>query len=66
MIVNVPHPFKPEGAQILANPVKLSDTPIRYDKHPPLLGQHNSEVLKETLGMEEEKIEMLRKKQILK
>jgi crotonobetainyl-CoA:carnitine CoA-transferase CaiB-like acyl-CoA transferase len=45
----------------LANPIHLSQTPIRYERPAPRLGQHTSEVLRELLGMEEEELEELRR-----
>ena len=44
----------------VANPIDLSDTPIRYDRAPPLLGEHTDEVLREWLGYSAERIEELR------
>ncbi len=34
-----------ETVKVIANPVRLSDTPPRYDRAPPLLGQHTDDVL---------------------
>lgn len=34
----------------VANPIRYSDTPVRYDQAPPLLGEHTDEVLQE-LGL---------------
>lgn len=31
----------------LATPVHMSETPLRYDRHPPRLGEHTDEVLRE-------------------
>lgn len=46
------------GASIplIANPIKLSDTPVTYRHVPPRLGEHTSEVLAEYLGMTLEEI----------
>ncbi len=44
----------------VANPVDFSSTPVRYDKAPPLLGEHTEEVLKEWLGYPDEVIRELR------
>jgi crotonobetainyl-CoA:carnitine CoA-transferase CaiB-like acyl-CoA transferase len=32
---------------MLANPIHFSDTPPVYERHPPLLGEHNREILEE-------------------
>jgi crotonobetainyl-CoA:carnitine CoA-transferase CaiB-like acyl-CoA transferase len=36
----------------VASPMRFSETPIRYDIPPPLLGQHTAQVLGELLGLE--------------
>jgi len=60
MRVDVPHP---SGATVplVANPIRLSATPPRYDLPPPLLGQHTEEILRERLGMTAERIAELRR-----
>lgn len=42
------------GAEVtvIANPVRLSETPADYRIAPPLLGEHTSEVLQDLLGMD--------------
>jgi crotonobetainyl-CoA:carnitine CoA-transferase CaiB-like acyl-CoA transferase len=42
-VVDIPHPHG--SVKMVANPIKFSKTPIRYDAPPPLLGQHTDEVL---------------------
>ena len=43
------HPIDP-ALRLVASPMKLSATPVRTDRPPPLLGQHTAEVLGELLG----------------
>lgn len=45
----------------VANPVDFSDTPVCYDRAPPLLGEHTDEVLQEWLGYSPQLIDDLRK-----
>jgi crotonobetainyl-CoA:carnitine CoA-transferase CaiB-like acyl-CoA transferase len=46
MTVRLPHPLA--GAlELVASPMKLSQTPVRYRLAPPLLGEHTDEVLRE-------------------
>jgi len=49
MITAWNHPVEP-NLRLLASPLKLSETPVRTDLPPPLLGQHTDEVLTEVLG----------------
>ncbi len=44
MQVELAHPQNPE-LQLVGNPIKLSRTPVDYNKPPPTLGQHTEEVL---------------------
>ena len=61
MVVNVPHPLAgPDGAQLIASPLKLSETPVEYRHHPPLLGQHTDEVLRDVLDYDDARIATLR------
>ena len=61
MVVSVPHPLAgPDGAQLIASPLRLSETPVEYRHHPPLLGQHTDEVLRDVLGYDTDKIDDLR------
>jgi crotonobetainyl-CoA:carnitine CoA-transferase CaiB-like acyl-CoA transferase len=59
MIVSVAHP-KIENLRMPNVPIKMSDTPLGIDRHPPLLGEHTEEVLKELLGYDAERIQHLR------
>ena len=49
MITSWNHPIEPK-LRLMASPLKLSETPVRTDLPPPLLGQHTDEVLTQLLG----------------
>jgi crotonobetainyl-CoA:carnitine CoA-transferase CaiB-like acyl-CoA transferase len=50
VFIDMPHPLSPTGVvRGVANPVRLSRTPVRHERHPPLLGEHNDEVLRDLL-----------------
>ncbi len=53
--VDVPHALG--DAPLVANPMRLSATPVEYRHGPPLLGQHTDEVLGDLLGMSEQQID---------
>ncbi len=44
MVVEIPHP-EVSGLKVPGSPLKLAATPPTFRLHPPLLGQHNEEVL---------------------
>ena len=37
--------------RFVANPIRLSDTPVAYDRPPPRLGEHSTEVLTDWLEL---------------
>jgi len=53
----------PHGAGVdapgVANPIRMSDTPIRYQRSAPMLGEHNDFVLRERLGLSADRISEL-------
>jgi crotonobetainyl-CoA:carnitine CoA-transferase CaiB-like acyl-CoA transferase len=49
----------------VASPLRLSDSPVSYDRGPPLLGEHTDEVLAEQLGFDAARLEALRKKGVI-
>ena len=51
--------------QVIANPVKLSETPADYRVAPPTLGEHTNEILGDLLGMSPREITKLRDKGIV-
>ena len=58
MTVAMPHPLT-DSLRLVASPIKLSATPVRYTRPPPLLGQHTDEVLA-AAGLSEAQIAALR------
>jgi crotonobetainyl-CoA:carnitine CoA-transferase CaiB-like acyl-CoA transferase len=58
MRMDIPHPIEGTVPNI-GFPVKLSGTPQRVRRHPPLLGEHTEEVLAEA-GLSDEEISALR------
>ncbi len=57
--IDLPHPTA-GSAPGVANPLRLSESPVDYRLAPPLLGQHTLEVLTEVLGMDDDTIDELR------
>jgi crotonobetainyl-CoA:carnitine CoA-transferase CaiB-like acyl-CoA transferase len=53
--IDLPHPLA-GSAPGVANPIRLSQTPVEYRAAPPLLGQHTQDVLRELLGMDAARI----------
>jgi len=51
--------------KLIANPVKLSETPADYRIAPPLLGEHTDSVLGERLGLDAAALAALREKGVI-
>ncbi len=49
----------------VASPLRLSDSPVAYDRGPPLLGEHTDEVLAEQLGFDAGKLKSLRERGVI-
>jgi crotonobetainyl-CoA:carnitine CoA-transferase CaiB-like acyl-CoA transferase len=49
MLQHLSHPLAGSVPQVIS-PIRLADAPLRFDRAPPLLGQHTQEVLRE-LGL---------------
>ena len=62
--IDLPHPLS-GTVPLVANPIKYSRTPLKYDIPPPLLGEHTTEVLSDLLGMSAAEIDALRAKKII-
>ena len=51
MLQHLPHPLAGTVPQVVS-PIRFQDAPLRFDRGPPLLGQHTDEVLRE-LGLDD-------------
>jgi crotonobetainyl-CoA:carnitine CoA-transferase CaiB-like acyl-CoA transferase len=66
VVVEMPHGEYGEGrVKVIANPVRLSETPADYRMGPPLLGQHTDAVLGERLGLDAATLAALRGKGVI-
>jgi len=57
--VDVPHALA-GSVPLVANPIKLSRTPLTYEMPPPMLGEHTESVLRELLGKSADEFRVLR------
>jgi crotonobetainyl-CoA:carnitine CoA-transferase CaiB-like acyl-CoA transferase len=62
--IEMPHPLAKE-VPLVANPIRLSESPVQYRHAPPTLGQHTEEVLSDWLGATAEEIDALRAKRAI-
>ncbi|WP_430395537.1 CaiB/BaiF CoA transferase family protein [Ferrovibrio sp.] len=61
---DVPH-SRMGSVPSVASPLRLSDSPVAYDRGPPLLGEHTDEVLAEQLGFDAGKLKSLRERGVI-
>ena len=54
-----------ETVKVIANPVRLSETPADYRLPPPMLGEHTQEILQDLLGIGAKKMASLKAKGIV-
>ena len=64
MVKKVHHPVMGE-LPVLANPMHMSNAPVRYDIPPPMLGEHSEQVLARVLGKSAQEIAALKEKKIV-
>jgi crotonobetainyl-CoA:carnitine CoA-transferase CaiB-like acyl-CoA transferase len=64
MAVSAPHPVA-GVVPLVRSPLRFSDTPVDPPTAPPLLGQHTETILRERLGMHDERIADLRRRGIV-
>ena len=64
-VVQMPHAATAEGVRVIANPVRLSETPVAYRLPPPTLGQHTESVLAERLGLSAGEVAGLRERGVV-
>ena len=64
MVSHWQHPLH-RDLRLVASPIKLSATPVRKDRAPPMLGQHTEEVLRELLEDADARLAALRKARVL-
>ncbi|GAB0060393.1 CoA transferase [Pseudomonas syringae] len=64
LAIELPHVLAGRVPQV-ASPIRLSETPVKYTRAPPLLGEHTAQVLQALLGIGEEEITVLREAGVL-
>ena len=60
MLVDIPHPLNP-GFAMIGSPIRMSATPVQYVRPPPMLGEHTDTVLRDRLGVADERMARLEK-----
>jgi crotonobetainyl-CoA:carnitine CoA-transferase CaiB-like acyl-CoA transferase len=64
MVVSVPHPIS-GVLDLIASPIRFSETPIDRYEAPPTLGQHTESVLRDLLGVGESELRALKEANII-
>ena len=66
MKISMPHPLAGAGeVDLIGNPIKMSETPARYERPPPTIGEHTDEVLADLLGLGADECSTLRAKGVI-
>jgi crotonobetainyl-CoA:carnitine CoA-transferase CaiB-like acyl-CoA transferase len=63
MLIDVPHPLAGK-VPLVASPMRFTETPLKHERPPPLLGEHTMEILRE-LGLDDRQIEDLRQERVI-
>ncbi|WP_233236971.1 CaiB/BaiF CoA-transferase family protein [Bordetella sp. LUAb4] len=63
--LTLPHASAGEVPSV-ASPIRLSESPLRYEAGPPVLGQHTAGVLRRVLGLPEQEIAVLAAECVIK
>lgn len=61
MEISMNHALSADPVKLVGSPLKLSDTPVRYDRAPPVCGAHTEEILRDILNFKQEDIAALKK-----
>jgi crotonobetainyl-CoA:carnitine CoA-transferase CaiB-like acyl-CoA transferase len=64
MVTQWEHPLQP-SLRLVSSPMKLSETPVRTEMPPPLLGQHTEQVLRELLDCSDDRLAQLRSGKVI-
>ncbi len=64
MVTHWQHPLQPD-LKLVSNPMKLSATPVRAERPPPLLGQHTEQVLRELLDCDDDRLSRLQQEKVI-
>lgn len=64
LAASAPHPYDP-ALEVIASPIRFSDTPITSYRAPPLLGEHTDHILSEDLGLSPVEIQSLREESVI-
>jgi len=64
MQISMLHP-KYGDVPLVANPIRLSDTPVQYRYAPPALGEHTEEILTRLLGVDARTIAQLQRDKVI-
>jgi crotonobetainyl-CoA:carnitine CoA-transferase CaiB-like acyl-CoA transferase len=62
--IDLPHPSAGR-VPLVASPIKMSATPPRFERAPPLLGQHTDEILRNELGLDAARVGQLREARVV-
>jgi len=65
MVTQMPHPQSPKALDLIASPLRFSETPVSYRHAPPVLGADTDDILHHDLALSPDEIATLRSKGIV-
>ncbi|MDM0070607.1 CaiB/BaiF CoA-transferase family protein [Variovorax sp. J31P207] len=63
LVKSIPHPLS-GTLRVVGNPLNFSETPLEYNRPPPLLGEHTAEILREVLSLDDAAIDRLAQQKV--
>ncbi|HWI82538.1 CaiB/BaiF CoA-transferase family protein [Ramlibacter sp.] len=64
MVTHWQHPLQPD-LRLVSSPIKLSATPVRTERPPPLLGEHTEQVLRALLDCSDDRLSQLKRQKVI-
>lgn len=65
MVIHMKHSLRDQDIDLVGNPIKMSETPVRYNLPPPVCGEHTDDILRKIINLDSASIQALKDKKII-